>query len=142
MNINSNEPPNGDFVAYVEALVKQASRTHAAQRHDLVSPSAPAKPAGRAKTKPTAKPNAAGGAAAPAQAVAQAVLQAARETSADQAIEKLKGWLVKGAIGAVALFVLLPMLIHWWDRTEDPSALGVVVVLAAVALRWWLAARR
>jgi hypothetical protein len=138
MNFQPNEPPNGDFAAYVEALVKQASRTHAAQRHDLVSPSAPAKPAGKAKAKPTA----AMGAAAPTKAAAEAVLQAAREASADRAIDKLKGWLVKGAIGVVALFVLLPMLIDWWDKTEDPSALGVVVVLAVIALRWWLAARR
>lgn len=132
MNFNPNEPPNGDFAAYVEALVNQASRAHTAQRHELTSAAKPAKAVGQAQARPGAKTSAA----------AQAVLHAAREASANQALGKLKGWLVKGAIGAVALFVLLPMLINWWDETDDPSAVGVVLVLAVIAFRWWLASRR
>lgn len=133
MNFNPNEPPNGDFAAYVEALVKQAGSAHAGLRHDSTMRSQTAKPAGGAQAKSAPRPH--------ADAQAQAVLEAAREHAGQQVIGKLKGWLVKGAIGAVALFVLLPMVIDWWDKTDDPSSLGVVLVLGAIALRWWFANR-
>jgi hypothetical protein len=143
MNLRPDEPPNGDFVAYVDALVNQSTREHAAQRRELNTPKA-TKAARKTPAKSAAKPDASAATSTPAsmQAAAQAVLQAAREDSAELALGKVKGWLVKGVIGAVALLVVLPMLIDWWDETDDPSSVGIVLVMAVIALRWWLANRR